>query len=599
MNRNILDQLVEELHWQLPGNLTLQEGGEGIELVCDGKTVTLTYKTPVDLARGLVLLKQFGSSRCYTHRETCAFETFGIMIDCSRNAVMTFDNTKRLFRLLALMGYNMVQLYTEDTYEIEGEPYFGYLRGRYTAAELKELDAYAAELGIELMPCMQTLAHLNAIFHWNVYESVHDCHDILLCDEEKTYELIDRMFASLSSCLRSRRIHIGMDEAHMVGLGKYLDRNGFQDRFAILSKHLAHVCEIAKKYGYHPVMWSDMFFRLANQGDYYLDKGRKTIEIPPLVYETLPQDIGLVYWDYYHDDQSSYDAMITEHRKFERELWFASNAGNTVGLAPFNAKNIQKTEPALLSCLKNGVSHVMTTIWGDNGNECSLYALLPAMLATAHIAYGQWQESHTDDFFHALTDMQEKDFMLLDRLNQLTDTLNPATNLLYNDPLLGILDQLTACRQEDIASGLAAVLPVARRCAKDAHYGYIFRMYHSLIRFLQVKACFGIRLRRAYQDDDREGLSACLLDCDRMLKRLDRLWEDFRYQWVTENKPHGFDVQDIRLGGLRQRIVACRLALRNYLSGACSSIPELEEEILPYKGYNPRVWSSVATVNVL
>ena len=34
-----------------------------------------------------------------------------------------------------------MQLYTEDVYEPEGEAYFGYLRGRYTKRELKELDA--------------------------------------------------------------------------------------------------------------------------------------------------------------------------------------------------------------------------------------------------------------------------------------------------------------------------------------------------------------------------------------------------------------------------------------------------------------------------
>ena len=34
-------------------------------------------------------------------------------------------------------------LYTEDTYEVDNEPYFGYMRGRYSADELRELDDYA------------------------------------------------------------------------------------------------------------------------------------------------------------------------------------------------------------------------------------------------------------------------------------------------------------------------------------------------------------------------------------------------------------------------------------------------------------------------
>ena len=66
----------------------------------------------------------------------------------------------------------------------------------------------------------------------------------------------------------SRRINIGMDEAHMVGLGKYLDKHGFTDRISLLSEHLRRVLSIAKKYGFRPMMWSDMFFRLAGGGVY-------------------------------------------------------------------------------------------------------------------------------------------------------------------------------------------------------------------------------------------------------------------------------------------------------------------------------------------
>ena len=73
----------------------------------------------------------------------CAFGEFGVMLDCSRNAVRTVDTLKAFIDNLALMGYNQLQLYTEDTYEIDGEPYFGYQRGRYTREEIKEIDAYA------------------------------------------------------------------------------------------------------------------------------------------------------------------------------------------------------------------------------------------------------------------------------------------------------------------------------------------------------------------------------------------------------------------------------------------------------------------------
>ena len=57
---------------------------------------------------------------------------FGVMVDCSRNAVMTLDTAKRTIRNMASMGYTYLELYTEDTYEVEGEPLFGYQRSPQT-----------------------------------------------------------------------------------------------------------------------------------------------------------------------------------------------------------------------------------------------------------------------------------------------------------------------------------------------------------------------------------------------------------------------------------------------------------------------------------
>ena len=193
---------------------------------------------------------------------------FGVMLDMSRNAVMKLSELKNFANLLHSFGYNMIQLYTEDTYEVDGEPYFGYMRGRYTKAELCDFVNYCESLGIEVIPCIQTLAHLNQIFRHSDYAKIRDTADILLVGDERTYELIENMFKTVKQVFKSDVIHIGMDEAHMLGLGKYLAKNGYCNRFDILSEHLARVIEIAKKYSLTPIMWSDMFFRLANNGAY-------------------------------------------------------------------------------------------------------------------------------------------------------------------------------------------------------------------------------------------------------------------------------------------------------------------------------------------
>lgn len=40
------------------------------------------------------------------------------MIDCSRNGVLKVKSVQQLLCYMAMMGLNMLQLYTEDTYEV-------------------------------------------------------------------------------------------------------------------------------------------------------------------------------------------------------------------------------------------------------------------------------------------------------------------------------------------------------------------------------------------------------------------------------------------------------------------------------------------------
>lgn len=189
-----------------------------------------------------------------------SIKDIGLMIDCSRNSVMNLQALKKLIPVLAKAGYTTLQLYTEDTYEVNDEPYFGYLRGRYSKQELKELDAFALSYRIELIPCIQTLAHLRAIFRWPEYQNINDTADILLVGEERTYKLLENIFDTLKECFSSRRVNIGMDEAHALGQGRYAQLHGCRERSEIMAEHLKRVNEIANSRGFTCCMWSDMFF---------------------------------------------------------------------------------------------------------------------------------------------------------------------------------------------------------------------------------------------------------------------------------------------------------------------------------------------------
>ena len=519
----------------------------------------------------------------------------GLMVDCSRNAVMNPTALKRFVKVISTLGYDTLMLYTEDTYEVDGEPYFGHQRGRYSKAELKEADAFCRENGIELIPCIQTLAHLNAMFKWvNRYGAINDTADILLADDDRTYELIDKIFATLSECFTTRKIHIGMDEAYMVGLGKYRDKHGDNDRFEIINRHLHKVCDMADKYDFKPMIWSDMFCKLAvSSSDYYSTADLEAIRKKA----NLPENLTLVYWDYYSTDYNRYSNMIEKNKAFGRPVAFAGGAWTWKGFAPGNQFSFDTTLPAVKACRDRGVKDIFFTMWGDNGGECSRFAVLPALCYSAELLEGNENMSDAKARLKTVTGMEFDDFMLLDKLDNPTERLNynASKYLLYSDPFMGVYDSRVTEGVNGYYKELYKKLSAVQ--AMD-DYKPMFDSAAALADVLSVKAELGVKTRAAYLAGDNKTLKGIAEnDYTAAIDKLKAFYIAFRRFWFFENKPHGFDVQDIRLGGLIMRLESCRERILSYCEDKSNTIPELSEPVL--EDERSKSWNNIVTANVI
>ncbi len=508
---------------------------------------------------------------------------FGVMLDMSRNAVMRPEEVKNYVKILKSFGYNTLMLYTEDTYEVDGEPYFGYLRGRYSKAQMKDIADYCASVGVELIPCMQTLAHLERIFMWKEYAPINDTANILLVGEERTYQLIENMVRTLRECVTTDVIHIGMDEAHMLGLGKYLDKNGFRNRFDILKEHLLKVIEICKKYNFKPIMWSDMFYRLANGGDYY-DWSNITDD----VIAAKPDGVDLVYWDYYHVDRAFYHGMLESHTRFSGETWFAGGVWTWGSFAPINTFSLSSMGEAICAAKDVGTENVLFTMWGDDGRESSFYSVLPVLFKVRKMYDGVTDMDEIRREFRELTG-EDYDAMMSLELPNMVAGNNPespsyiAKPMLYSDPLFGFIDVTV---REGVAEEFKKHAQRLRECAQSStNYSYVFETLAALCDVLEIKYDLGKRTRDAYAKGDRDELAALLPEYAKCATRVEKFHRAFSFQWHKENKPNGFEIQDTRLGGLIMRLKAAMERIEAYLSGRIMTLEELDEELLPY---NPR-----------
>lgn len=76
---------------------------------------------------------------------------------------------------------------------------------------------------------------------------------------------------------------------------------------------------------------------------------------------------------------------------------------------------------------------------------------------------------------------------------------------------------------------------------------------------------------------------------------------------MHENKPQGFDVIDLCIGGQRQRLLHCKARLLAYADGRLDRIEELEEPVLDCHceenagGQATRAifWHEIASANVI
>ena len=119
---------------------------------------------------------------------------------------------------------------------------------------------------------------------------------------------------------------------------------------------------------------------------------------------------------------------------------------------------------------------------------------------------------------------------------------------------------------------------------------------------MQLKYTIGKRTREAYRRDDKKELKRLVGDYEDMFYRLDEFYKAYKKVWFMDNKPFGFDVQDIRIGGLKQRICYCGERLDDYIKGKILKIEELEEDILnefPEKYCYFNNWATNVTVNVI
>jgi len=421
-----------------------------------------------------------------------------------------------------------------------------------------------------------------------VYGGISDYEACLLVNEEKTYEFIRRVITSATRPFRTKRVHIGMDEAFRLGRGKYLDKNGFVPTYKIMRDHLAHVTEILRELELEPMMWSDMFFNGPDGSWYYND-----MPVSQEAIDAVPEGMRLVYWDYYHNNSDEfYLKYIDKHRNFGEPI-FAGGIWTWNGYGANWARTFNSTTYALSACKQRGIREVFATVWGDNDTECNVNAtLLGLALFAEHNYCAETPDNEViKQRFEYICKANYDDFMMMHKMDYITDdeaenlkTRNPSKVLMFQDILCGLYDKNIEGQPYDKHyAELAQYYDNARK--RGGILDFMMDLNYNVCNTLALKAEMGLRITKAYKSGNKAELKNIMEnDLPELRRRMNALCESHRISWLKTYKPLGFETFDARYGAAVNRINSAIVVIGMYLDGELETIAELDEPRLGFNG---------------
>lgn len=550
----------------------------------NGFDVKIGYADITDFCRGVSLAIghiRKGEKEFHIEQKR-RIKTTGIMFEMCGDSTMRVESAKEYIDYMAAMGLNMLMLYTEDTYYVERYPEMGYLRGRYTPEEFREIDAYASQMGVELIGCVELFGHMSQFLKWKKYDEIAENADILLPGEPKTYEFIEECIKTISENISSRRIHIGLDETFGLCEGKYKAIHGVSDPLEVYTEHIIKVYDICKKYGLKPMMWSDNFFRYSMKNPNYGIQYSATEPINPKILEKVPKDMEMVYWEYEEQSQEVYDSIIKAHNPLGGKCIMATAAHTWDGQLPYLDYIFNTNVPALEASVDNNLETAFVTAWTNEPYSASdIFWTLPALALYAQYSY-DGADTGYDGVKELLKNCTDMDLDILKPMNVYHSEKRfhfyYGEKYLYCPTLINTIGSFTNPAEEFKKSADEV------RSFKSERWNELYEFCADILDAVALKSELLNNLQKAYFKKDTKYLETVSSEkLTWLIEMLESLRKRKQDRWLKVKKPFGFQRTNYLYGGAIADAMYAKSRLDSYLNGEISKIEELEEEIHGYE----------------
>lgn len=577
------------------GTLTPQMKAEGYFLDADANGVVIIAESEKGLFYGMMSLLQVLREEKktiivpgMTIVDFPAQKIRGITDDISRGQISTVENFKKVIRFCARYKMNVYSPYIEDVFAFKNHPLIGKDRSPLTAAECKELDAYAKQYHVELIPIFETLGHWENILirpEYAKYAEFPGAQTVNVSDE-KVYAMLDEMIGEIAACFSSPYFNIAADESWDVGLGVNKERVKKSDLATVHAEHYKRIFDIVKKHGKKVMMY----------GDILLDQ--------PAIMQKIPKDVVMVDWHY----GANLDYTSPETFKAAGFPYVVSPAvWNFTGPFPNYIVTFLNIEHLNRDGYRNGSLGILCSNWNDFGGEALRELNYYGYAWNAQCAWNPEQTDQTE--FDRLFFRDHFGTDAAGELQTIYALLSSPANQyhwyeLWRHPMLPNRDDMIwekrlalVQRMQSIRSTMPLVrqllTAVEAKGMKNADHLQYLSFIAQLNLWFASKIDAQEQIRLIVKDSLRsveERGSAIAAMCDNVTAELRTVRLEFEKVWMTTNRKHSLELLLQRYD--RQTSYWNEVAARA-LSGDMNLDPSLQSQWIHHPKAQPGVKDSL------
>ncbi len=565
---------------------------EGYVLIVGANEIVVGGKTNAGTFYGLQTLKQLVRGRGMgAHVPGVAIVDWpamrwrGVSDDISRGPIPTVAYIKRQLRTEAMYKLNMHSFYMEHVFASSAHPLTGPHDGALTPAEITELVAYARRYHIELVPEQQTFGHLHKVLKLEQYNELAEVPygDVLSPQQAGTYELIADWYKELAELFPGQFFHIGADETFELGEGQSREQVRTKGVGPIYFAHLNRVRELLKPYNRRLMFWGDI-----------------ALNHPDLL-KDVPRDMIVMNWQYGARDD--FLPRIKPFKDAGLEQFVCPGVQNWNQIFPNQDAAIKNITNFVRDGQTAGALGMMNTSWDDDGEalfELTWYGIVLGAAASwqsAPLDVAQFDRAFDWAFFRREGDDLTKALRALGGVHAL---VGPGTTdaLFWREPFTGAFQENARTfhdkvrelrlRVEAAEETLRVEGQEARRnrqmiatarmaAARFDHLGRRMEFVEQFSRdywqaYLNLGDTRRVRRLTRYTGAVYNGLRE-------MAEELAAIKQDYRTQWLAENRPYWLDSvlarYDVAIAMWLNKSKALEEALRDY--DESSTLPNPEE----------------------